>query len=132
MEDDDNKKARLPRLKRPADGRDPRFPTRFILLWVVILINVLLFAGIFSRMIPAQALVSAIPHVTQRGAFNAISASLQQLAGGVSAAIAGAVIVQAADGTILHFNWLGYIVMCTTLASLTLMYFVHKQVPEPG
>ena len=101
-------------------------------LWVVIVINVLLFAGIFSRMIPAQALVSAIPEVTKRGAFNAISASLQQLAGGVSAAIAGAVIVQSADGTILHFNWLGYIVMCTTLVSLTLMYFVHKQVPEPA
>ena len=101
-------------------------------LWVVILINVLLFAGIFSRMIPAQALVSAIPEMTKRGAFNAISASLQQLAGGVSAAVAGAVIVEVADGTILHFNWLGYIVMCTTLASLALMYFVNKQVPEPA
>ena len=43
MEEDDNKKRRLPRLKRPADGRDPRFPTRFILLWVVILIMVPLF-----------------------------------------------------------------------------------------
>jgi predicted MFS family arabinose efflux permease len=98
-------------------------------LAVVIVINVLLFAGIFSRMIPAQALVSAIPEVTRRGAFNAISASLQQLAGGVSAAIAGIVIAQGADGTIAHFNWLGYIVMCTTLVSLALMYFVHRQVP---
>src|ERR1039457_4851261 len=25
MEDDDKKKTRFPRLKRPADGRDPRF-----------------------------------------------------------------------------------------------------------
>jgi cell division protease FtsH len=40
MEDDNNKKTRLPRLKRPADGRDPRFPTRFILLWVVVLIMI--------------------------------------------------------------------------------------------
>ena len=39
----ENKKGRLPRMKRPADGRDPRFPTRFILLWVVILIMVPLF-----------------------------------------------------------------------------------------
>jgi cell division protease FtsH len=42
-EDDKNKKSRVPRLKRPADGRDPRFPTRFILLWVVILIMIPLF-----------------------------------------------------------------------------------------
>ncbi|MBA2588814.1 MAG: MFS transporter [Alphaproteobacteria bacterium] len=98
-------------------------------LWMVIVVNVLLFAGIFSRMIPAQALVSAIPALTQRGSFNAISASLQQLAGGVSAAVAGVVIAQGPGGALLHFNWLGYIVMTTTLTSLALMYFVHRQVP---
>ena len=96
----------------------------------VIIVNVLLFIGIFSRMIPSQALLSAIPDVTKRGAFNAISASLQQVAGGVSAAIAGAVIVEN-NGVLLHFNWLGYIVMGVSLVSLALMYFVHKAVPEP-
>jgi predicted MFS family arabinose efflux permease len=103
-------------------GREP--------LWVVILVNVVLFVGIFSRMIPSQALISAIPEVTKRGAFNAINASLQQFAGGVSAAIAGAVIVQHADGSLGRFNWLGYIVMAIALVSLTLMYLLHKQVPE--
>src|ERR1035437_3325036 len=43
MEDTDNKKGRLPRLKRPADNRDPRFPYRVILIWVVVLIMVPLF-----------------------------------------------------------------------------------------
>jgi len=94
---------------------------------------VLLFIGIFSRMIPSQALLSAIPEVTKRGAFNAISASLQQLAGGVSAAVAGAVILQAPGGGVLsHFNWLGDIVMAVAMVALLLMYFVHKQVPEPS
>src|ERR1051326_1228051 len=64
-------------------------------LTTVIIVNIAMFIGIFSRMIPSQALLSAIPEVTKRGAFNAVSASLQQLAGGVSAAIAGAVIIQA-------------------------------------
>jgi predicted MFS family arabinose efflux permease len=99
-------------------------------LATVIVVNVLLFIGIFSRMIPSQALMSAIPEVTKRGAFNAISAALQQFAGSFSAAIAGAVIVEAPNGAISHFNWLGYIVMSIALVSLTLMYFVHKQVPE--
>ena len=63
-------------------------------LATVIVINVLMFIGIFSRMIPSQALITAIPEVTKRGAFNAINASLQQFAGGVSAAIAGAVIIR--------------------------------------
>ncbi|HKB96793.1 MAG TPA: MFS transporter, partial [Rhizomicrobium sp.] len=101
-------------------------------LITVIAVNVLLFIGIFSRMIPAQALFSAIPDVTKRGAFNAVSASLQQLAGGVSAAVAGAVIVEAPNGTLRHFNWLGYIVITVSLVSLLLMYFVHKAVAEPA
>jgi len=103
-------------------GREP--------LAIVVIVNVVLFIGIFSRMIPSQALISAIPEVTKRGAFNAINASLQQFAGGCSSAIAGAVIAQNADGSLSHFNWLGYIVMAIAMVSLTLMYFVHKQVPE--
>jgi cell division protease FtsH len=43
MEDNDNKKGRLPRLKRPGDTRDPRFPYRVILIWVVVLIMIPLF-----------------------------------------------------------------------------------------
>jgi len=100
-------------------------------LWVVIIVNVLLFIGIFSRMIPSQALMTAIPEVTKRGAFNAVSASLQQVAGGVSAAVAGAVLIETPAGVLEHFNWLGYIVMAVASLSLLLMYFVHKQVPEP-
>jgi predicted MFS family arabinose efflux permease len=99
------------------------------LAWVIV-INVILFAGIFSRMIPAQALVSAIPGPAQRGAFNAVSASLQQLAGGISSGVAGFIIVQAADGRLEHFDWIGYIVVAVALVSVVLMYFLHKQVPE--
>lgn len=99
---------------------------------LVIVINVVLFAGIFSRIIPSQALISAIPDPTKRGAFNAVSASLQQFAGGVSAAVAGLVIVQLPSGALEHFNWLGYIVITIAMVSLALMYFLHKQVPEPA
>jgi len=99
------------------------------LAWVIV-INVILFAGIFSRMIPAQALISAIPGPTQRGAFNAVSASLQQLAGGISASVAGLIIVQRPTGPLEHFDWIGYIVVAVALASLVLMYFLHRQVPE--
>lgn len=99
-------------------------------LFEVIIINVVMFVGIFSRIIPSQALISAVPEVTKRGAFNAINASLQQFAGAISAAIAGWVIVEQPDGSLSHFNWLGYIVMAILLVSVGLMYFLHKSVPE--
>src|SRR6201996_1081904 len=87
-------------------------------LSVAILVNVLLFVGIFSRMIPSQALISAIPEPSQRGSFSAVGASLQQLSGGLGSVLAAAIIAQNTDGTLRHFDWLGYIVVATSLASL--------------
>jgi cell division protease FtsH len=43
MDDNNDKKSRLPRFKRPGDGRDPRFPVRVMLLWLVILVMIPLF-----------------------------------------------------------------------------------------
>jgi predicted MFS family arabinose efflux permease len=99
-------------------------------LAAVIAINVILFAGIFSRIIPSQALISAIPEPAKRGAFNSVSASLQQFAGGISASVAGWLIVERPDGSLDHFDWLGYVVVAISLVTFALMYQVHKQVPE--
>ena len=58
-------------------------------LFAVILVTVLMFVGIFARMIPSQALMSAIPEITKRGSFNAIGASVQQFSGGIASVLAG-------------------------------------------
>ncbi len=97
-------------------------------LTVAIVVNVLMFVGIFSRMIPSQALISAIPAAHQRGSFSAISASVQQLSGGLGSVLAAAIITQNADGSLSHFDRIGYVVVGTSLAALTAMYFVQKQV----
>jgi predicted MFS family arabinose efflux permease len=97
-------------------------------LTVAIVVNVLMFVGIFSRMIPSQALISAIPAANQRGSFSAISASVQQLSGGLGSVFAAAIITQNADGSLSHFDRIGYVVVGTSLVALTAMYFVQKQV----
>jgi predicted MFS family arabinose efflux permease len=97
-------------------------------LTTVIIVNVLMFVGIFSRMIPSQALISAIPDPSQRGSFSAVSASLQQLSGGLGSVLAAAIIAQNADGSLRHFDRLGYIVVATSILSLITMYFVQKSV----
>jgi predicted MFS family arabinose efflux permease len=96
----------------------------------VVIVNALLFAGIFSRMIPAQALFSAVPEPTRRGAFNAIMASLQQFAGGIASVFAGLILFQNSAGQLQHFDWMGYIVMATALLSLWLLYLIHRAIPE--
>ena len=62
--------------------------------WVVVLLNVLMMMGVMARMVPSVALVSALPELHDRGAFMSINSSLQQLAGGVAAAIGGMIVVQ--------------------------------------
>jgi len=99
-------------------------------LVTAIIVNVLMFVGIFSRMIPSQALMSAIPDPSQRGSFSAVSASLQQLSGGLGSVLAGAIIAQAPDGALIHFDRIGYVVVMTTLVTLVMMYFVQKAVAE--
>ncbi|MFZ6641531.1 MFS transporter [Undibacterium sp. TC4M20W] len=100
-------------------------------LYMVILVNVLLFVGIFSRMIPAQAMMSAVPAADSRGAFMAINSSLQQIAGGVGSVVAGMIVSQPDGGVILHFDLLGDILVCTVLLTAVMMYFIHRMVARP-
>lgn len=97
----------------------------------VIAINSIMFVGIFSRMIPSQALMSAIPSPDRRGAFMAVGSSLQQLAGGVASLIAGLIVMEGTDGKLEHFDTLGYIIVVTALVSAYTMYLIHRSVPEP-
>jgi predicted MFS family arabinose efflux permease len=95
-------------------------------LLVVIAVSVVMFVGIFSRMIPSQVLMSAIPKPPERGSFNALNASMQQISGGVASLVAGIVVTQGPDGALQHFDQLGYIIVATTLLSLGLMYFIQR------
>ncbi|SEM97593.1 MFS transporter [Bradyrhizobium sp. OK095] len=99
-------------------------------LAIAITVNVLMFVGIFSRMIPSQALISAIPDQSQRGSFSAVSASLQQLSGGLGSVFAAAIIAQQPDGSLLHFERIGYVVVTTTIVTMVMMYFVQKAVAD--
>jgi predicted MFS family arabinose efflux permease len=99
-----------------------------VTLTTAIVVNVLMFVGIFSRMIPSQALISAIPEPSQRGSFSAVSSSVQQFSGGLGSVLAAAIIAQNADGSLRHFDWVGYVVVATTLISVVAMYFVQKSV----
>ena len=62
--------------------------------WFVLIMNIFFMIGIMSRMVPAMALTSSLPKMADRGAYMSVSSSLQQIAGGVAAAIGGMIVVQ--------------------------------------
>ena len=103
-------------------------PTPFLL---VVTLNILMMMGILSRVTPSSALVSAVPDKEDRGAFMSVSASLQQMSGGIGAIIAGLIIVQkTSDSPIEHYTTMGYIVVVISIITIALMYSVSKIVKK--
>jgi len=97
-------------------------------LVTVVVINAVLFIAITARIISAQALISAVPDMPDRGAFMSVNAAVQQFAGGIASSIAGMIIVQAADGHLSRYNVLGDVVIAAMAATIALMYPIHRGV----
>jgi predicted MFS family arabinose efflux permease len=96
-------------------------------IWVVIAINMILFMGIMSRMVPSMALNSAVPDAADRGAVMSVNSSLQQMAGGFAAMFAGFIVVQDTPTSPLeHFNWLGFMMVGFMAWCVYLVYRVKK------
>jgi predicted MFS family arabinose efflux permease len=93
---------------------------------LLIAVNALMFVGIFSRMIPFQALVSSVPSTTQRGSFTAINASIQQMSGGLASIVAGHIVTIGADGKLQNFDLTGYVVVASSLAALTMLWLLER------
>lgn len=100
-------------------------------IWLVILINMILFMGVMSRMVPATALNTAIPEAYDRGAYMSINSSLQQMAGGIAAMFAGLVVVQQTKTSPLeNFDVLGYMTVGFMIWCLYLVYRVSRIVKK--
>jgi predicted MFS family arabinose efflux permease len=95
---------------------------------VVIAVNVVLFVGIFSRMIPFQALMTQVPAQNQRGSFNSINASIQQLSGGIASLIAGHIVQFGAHDKIIHYDVAGHVVIATSLITAFLLWRLNRGV----
>lgn len=95
----------------------------------VVLLNILMMTAIMSRIVPAMALVSALPKMQDRGAFMSINSSLQQIAGGIAAGIGGMIVVQQTKTSPLqHYNTLGYVIVVIIIANIFQMFRVSTLV----
>lgn len=95
--------------------------------YFILFMNVVMMIGILSRMVPAMALVSALPEMQDRGAFMSINSSLQQFAGGIAAAIGGMIVVQQTKTSPLeNFNLLGYVILVLLAVNILMVYRLSK------
>ena len=99
-------------------------PVPFI---IVMMMNILMMIGIMSRIVPAMALVSALPKMQDRGAFMSINSSLQQIAGGIAAGVGGLIVVQKTKTSPLqHYDTLGYLIVVIIIANIIMVYRVSN------
>lgn len=97
--------------------------------WLVVIFNIMMVVGMLMRMTPSQALISALPEMSDRGAFMSVNSSLQQIAGGIAATISGTIIIQPAKSSPLeHYNIVGYVVAVISALSIAFLYKVNKSI----
>lgn len=80
-----------------------------------------------GRNIPAQAMISTVVNPAQRGQFMSFNSSFQQLYTGFASVIAGLIVVQDAQGRILHYNWVGYLSVSIVFGTLFLARSLAKR-----
>lgn len=98
-------------------------------LWQAVGLNVVLFVGIMSRIVPAMALTTSLPDLADRGAYLSMTAAMQQLGGGLAAVAAGWLVTQATPGSPLrHFPLLGYVAAAAFVLGVLLVRRVSRLV----
>ena len=97
--------------------------------YLIITLNILMMTAIMSRIVPAMALVSALPKMQDRGAFMSINSSLQQIAGGIAAAVGGMIVVQKTKTSPLqHYDTLGYVIVVIIILNIIQLYRVSNMI----
>lgn len=99
-------------------------------LWIVLVLNIIMFTGVSSRIITSSALVTAVPVPQDRGSFMSINSAVQQISGGIATFIAGKIVVESADGKLEHYDTLGYVVIGAMLITIIMMYSIHLYVSK--
>ena len=97
--------------------------------YLIITLNIFMMTAIMSRIVPAMALVSALPKMQDRGAFMSINSSLQQIAGGIAAAVGGMIVVQKTKTSPLqHYDTLGYVIVVIIILNIIQLYRVSNMI----
>ncbi len=102
-------------------------------IYYVLILTSLFFVIINGRMIPAQALISSVVLPQHRGGFMSINSSLQQLASGTAAYMAGLIVTKNEAGELFNYNYVGYISIAISLACIYIakgVKIVDQKIPQ--
>lgn len=74
-----------------------------------------------GRFVPAMAITSTVVAPARRGTFMSINSSLMQLASGIATWIAGKIVIKANNGSLMNYEYVGYISIAASILALLMM-----------
>lgn len=87
---------------------------------IVILFFALWFIVATGRAVTAQAMISNVVSLEQRGSFMTFNSSVQQLGTGIASLLAGFIVTKDSTGKLYRYEWVGYISIVVLLLGLLL------------
>lgn len=87
-------------------------------VYAALIITTIFMIFVGGRMVPATTMVTSTVNPKNRGSFMSFNSSIQQLSSGIASFSAGLIIVKNTDGSLSHYNWIGYFAVAASLLSL--------------
>ncbi|GAB4021190.1 MAG: MFS transporter [Bdellovibrio sp.] len=87
-------------------------------LFFYILMSTLFMTIVSGRMIPCMTMISEVPSQSERGSFMGLLNSIRSMGSAIATITAGFIISESADGSLIHFNTVGYISMIIAIITV--------------
>ena len=81
----------------------------------LLVLSTLFFIFVSGRMVPGLAMITGSVVPRFRGSFMSVNSAIQQLAMALAAFVGGAILVKGPGQSLLHFNYVGYLAVGSTL-----------------
>lgn len=94
-------------------------------LSLILFVTSMFFLFANGRTITMQAIVSGVVNNEQRGGFTSINSSMIQLGSGAASFVGGLIVEKASNGTLLHYEWVGYMSIIFMIAGVILGKYIR-------
>jgi predicted MFS family arabinose efflux permease len=101
-------------------------------LFGVLVLTTLFFVFVSGRLVPAMAIVTSAARPGARGAFMTLNSAIMQTGSGIAATLSGAIVQRGPNGTLLHYNWVGYLAAAATLTAIAWVGTLRSLDAVPG
>lgn len=93
---------------------------------VILSFSTLFFIFFGARFVPAMSMMTSSVEMRQRGSFMSINSSVQQIGSSIAVALAGFVVHNAADGSLINFDLCGLIAIAATIGCIFVSFKVKQ------